>query len=68
MYGHTEQPEHWVRHMLLLRDIQKSLYDRARAYRDARTVTANSLEEFKTLFPVRKNEDEELPIDALRFE
>jgi FO synthase len=23
MYGHTEQPEHWVRHMLLLRDIQK---------------------------------------------
>jgi FO synthase len=23
MYGHTEQPEHWVNHMLLLRDIQK---------------------------------------------
>ncbi len=23
MYGHTETPEHWVRHMLLLRDIQK---------------------------------------------
>ncbi len=23
MYGHTESPEHWVRHMLLLRDIQK---------------------------------------------
>ena len=23
MYGHTERPEHWVRHMLLLRDIQK---------------------------------------------
>jgi 2-iminoacetate synthase ThiH len=23
MYGHTEHPEHWVRHMLLLRDIQK---------------------------------------------
>jgi FO synthase subunit 2 len=23
MYGHTEMPEHWVRHMLLLRDIQK---------------------------------------------
>ena len=23
MYGHTEQPEHWVRHMILLRDIQK---------------------------------------------
>src|SRR5580765_1170447 len=23
MYVHTEQPEHWVRHMLLLRDIQK---------------------------------------------
>jgi FO synthase len=23
MYGHTECPEHWVRHMLTLRDIQK---------------------------------------------
>jgi 7,8-didemethyl-8-hydroxy-5-deazariboflavin synthase CofH subunit len=23
MYGHTERPEHWVRHMLLLRNIQK---------------------------------------------
>ncbi len=23
MYGHTETPEHWVRHMLLLREIQK---------------------------------------------
>lgn len=23
MYGHVEQPHHWVRHMLLLRDIQK---------------------------------------------
>jgi len=23
MYGHTELPEHWVRHILLLRDIQK---------------------------------------------
>ncbi|MBV9506541.1 MAG: 5-amino-6-(D-ribitylamino)uracil--L-tyrosine 4-hydroxyphenyl transferase CofH [Acidobacteriia bacterium] len=23
MYGHTEVPEHWVRHLLLLRDIQK---------------------------------------------
>ena len=23
MYGHTETPEHWVRHMMLLRDVQK---------------------------------------------
>lgn len=23
MYGHVEQPEHWVRHLVLLRDIQK---------------------------------------------
>jgi 5-amino-6-(D-ribitylamino)uracil---L-tyrosine 4-hydroxyphenyl transferase len=23
MYGHTERPEHWVRHMLLLRELQK---------------------------------------------
>ncbi|HET6144195.1 MAG TPA: 5-amino-6-(D-ribitylamino)uracil--L-tyrosine 4-hydroxyphenyl transferase CofH [Candidatus Acidoferrales bacterium] len=26
MYGHTERPEHWVRHMLLLRDIQKETH------------------------------------------
>jgi len=51
----------------LLRDIQKALYDRAKAYRDARTVTAKTLDEFKDLFPVRKDENEELPIDALKF-
>ncbi len=26
MYGHTELPEHWVRHILLLRDIQKETH------------------------------------------
>ena len=51
----------------LLHDIQASLFERAKKYRDARTVEVNSLDEFKALFPVRKNEDEELPIDALRF-
>ncbi len=51
----------------LLRDIQKSLYERARSYRDSRSVTADTLDEFKALFPVRKDENEELPIDALKF-
>ncbi len=51
----------------LLHDIQASLFERAKKYRDARTDEVNSLDEFKALFPVRKNEDEELPIDALRF-
>src|SRR3954469_25643877 len=31
----------------LLRDIQAALYERAKKYRDARTVTANTLDEFK---------------------
>jgi FO synthase len=26
MYGHTEEPEHWVRHILLLREIQKETH------------------------------------------
>ena len=26
MYGHTESPEHWVKHMLLLREIQKETH------------------------------------------
>src|ERR1017187_2451449 len=26
MYGHTELPEHWVKHLLLLRDIQKETH------------------------------------------
>jgi FO synthase len=26
MYGHTETPQHWVRHMLTLRDIQKETH------------------------------------------
>src|SRR4029079_15204949 len=37
----------------LLRDIQKSLFERAKAFRDALIVTANTLEEFKALFPIR---------------
>ena len=38
----------------LLRDIQTALYERAKKYRDANTVTANTLEEFKSFFPVEK--------------
>ncbi len=38
----------------LLRDIQSALYAKAKAYRDANTVTANTLDEFKALFPVEK--------------
>ena len=51
----------------LLRDIQAALFARAKRYRDDRTVAANTLDEFRDLFPVRKGEDEELPLDALRF-
>jgi prolyl-tRNA synthetase len=38
----------------LLRDIQKALFDRAKAFRDARIATANTLDEFKALFPAEK--------------
>ncbi len=50
----------------LLRDIQQALFDRAKKYRDTRTVTANTIDEFRDLFPVRKD-DEELPVEALKF-
>ncbi len=40
----------------LLRDIQTALYNRAKAYRDANTTTANTLDEFKALFPIEKEE------------
>ena len=50
----------------LLRNIQQALYDRAKKYRDARTVTAKTLDEFKDLFPER-DESEELPVEALKF-
>jgi prolyl-tRNA synthetase len=49
----------------LLRDIQQSLYDRARAFREKQTVTANSLDEFKSLFPVEK--DDETGAEPLKF-
>ncbi|MCU0703693.1 MAG: proline--tRNA ligase [Fimbriiglobus sp.] len=52
----------------LLRDIQKALFDRAKKMRDDRTTTANTLDEFKQLFPVNADgEDGELGIDALKF-
>jgi prolyl-tRNA synthetase len=52
----------------LLRDIQKALFDRAKMMRDGRTVTANTLDEFKALFPVNADgEDAEQSLDSLKF-
>jgi FO synthase len=57
MYGHTEQPEHWVRHMLLLRDIQKDtggftefvplgfIHSETRLYRKGHARAGATLEE-----------------------
>jgi prolyl-tRNA synthetase len=42
----------------LLRDIQGAIYDRAKAFRDSRTVTAKTLDEFRDLFPPREEGDE----------
>ena len=50
----------------LLRAIQKALFDRAKAYRDARTVTANTIEEFRDLFPSEKD-DGDAGLNALKF-
>jgi prolyl-tRNA synthetase len=41
----------------LLKTIQKNLFDRAKAFRDSRMVTANNLDEFKSFFPAEKDED-----------
>jgi prolyl-tRNA synthetase len=49
----------------LLRDIQKALYDRAKAFRDSRITTANTLDEFKALFPVEK--EDEAGAEPLKF-
>jgi prolyl-tRNA synthetase len=40
----------------LLRDIQKSLYDRAKKFRDERITTANTLDEFKAFFSAEKED------------
>ncbi len=50
----------------LLRDIQAALFNRAKAFRDARVVTANTLEEFQALFPARE-EGKEAGAEPLKF-
>jgi prolyl-tRNA synthetase len=50
----------------LLREIQAALYQRAKAFRDSRIVTANTLEEFQALFPKREEQDE-AGAEPLRF-
>ena len=50
----------------LLRDIQKSLYTRALAYRENATVTAHTLDEFKAFFPPREEKDE-AGAESLKF-
>ncbi len=51
----------------LLRDIQKALFDRAKKLRDSRSVSVNTLDEFKALFPVSGEEEGEVGIDVLKF-
>jgi prolyl-tRNA synthetase len=53
----------------LLQTIQQALFDRAKAMRDARTVTANTLDEFKQLFPVKSaaDDDEATALGDLKF-
>ena len=41
----------------LLRDIQKALFDRAKAFRDARIVTANTLRRVQGLFPIEGRDE-----------
>ena len=36
---------------------RQALYDRAKKFRDERIVTANTLDEYKALFPVEKDEE-----------
>jgi prolyl-tRNA synthetase len=50
----------------LLRDIQKALYDRAKKFRDERIVVANTLDEFKALFPARE-EGKDAGAEPLKF-
>ena len=51
----------------LLRDIQKTLFERAKALRDSRIVTANTLEEFQALFPVKGDAEAETELGSLKF-
>ena len=50
----------------LLHAIQQNLFDRAKALRDRRTVTADTLDQFRALFPA-KDDDAAGGTDDLRF-
>jgi prolyl-tRNA synthetase len=50
----------------LLRNIPTALYDRAKKFRDSRIVTANTLDEFRTLFPA-SDEGDEAGSEPLKF-
>jgi prolyl-tRNA synthetase len=41
----------------LLKAIQKNLFDRAKAFRDSRIVTADTLDEFQSYFPIEKDDE-----------
>ncbi len=51
----------------LLRDIQKTLFDRAKAMRDSRSVTANTLEEFQQFFPIKGDGEADTDLGSLKF-
>jgi prolyl-tRNA synthetase len=49
----------------LLRDIQRALFDRALAFRERNTVTASTLDEFRSFFPAEK--EDEAGAEPLKF-
>lgn len=51
----------------VLRDIQKSLFARAKTMRDSRITTANTLDEFKALFPLKGDDEAETDLGTLKF-
>jgi len=51
----------------VLRDIQKSLFSRAKTMRDSRIVTAETIEEFKQLFPTKGEDEADTDLGTLKF-
>jgi FO synthase len=61
MYGHTERPEHWVNHLLLLREIQKEtggftefvplgfIHSQTRLFQDGRARAGHAFSEDLTV-------------------
>ena len=79
MYGHTEGPEHWVRHLLLLREIQQEtggftefvplgfIHSQTKLFRSGRARSGHAIQLPRHAIPIFGSAPQHAPVSATGY-